>query len=333
MGALTGRSFLKELDFTGDELVGLVELAAGLKAASRAGTTAPQLSGRSDALVFEKTSTRTRASFEVAAHLEGAHATYLDPSGSQLGHKESIADTGRVLGRMFDAIVFRGDRQDDVEALARVAGVPVHNGLTNEWHPTQMLADVLTMHEVTGKAARDLSYAYVGDCRNNMGRSLLVTGALLGADVRLAGPASLHPPADVCAVAGELAARTGATVTVTEDVHAAVAGVDVVHTDVWVSMGEPKEVWAERAVLLAPYRVDRALLASSGNPDVRFMHCLPAFHDEATVLGAEVAAATGLTGGLEVTDEVFESPASVVFEQAENRLHTARALLVATLAH
>ena len=211
----------------------------------------------------------------MAAHREGAHATYLDPSGSQLGHKESIADTGRVLGRMFDAIVFRGESQDDVEALASVAGVPVYNGLTNEWHPTQMLADFLTMQEATGKAARDLAYAYVGDCRYNMGRSLLVTGALLGADVRLAGPASLQPPGDVLAVASGLAERTGARVTVTEDVRAAVAGVDVVHTDVWVSMGEPKEVWAQRAVLLAPYRVDRALLAASGNADVRFMHCLP----------------------------------------------------------
>jgi ornithine carbamoyltransferase len=331
MGALSGRSFLKEQDFTQDELLGLLELASGLKMAARAGTATPQLSGRSIALVFEKTSTRTRASFEVAAHLEGAHATYLDPSGSQLGHKESIADTGRVLGRMFDAIVFRGEHQDDVEALASAAGVPVYNGLTNEWHPTQMLADFLTMREASGKAARDLAYAYVGDCRYNMGCSLLVMGALLGADVRLAGPASLRPPDDVLAVASELAGRTGASVTVTEDVRAAVEGVDFVHTDVWVSMGEPKEVWAERAVLLAPYRVDRALLAASGNADVRFMHCLPAFHDARTVVGAEVAAATGLEGGLEVTDEVFESETSVVFEQAENRLHTARALLVATL--
>lgn len=331
MGALTGRSFLKELDFTAGELDGLVELAGELKAGARAGTTVPQLASRSLALVFEKTSTRTRASFEVAAHLEGAHATYLDPSGSQLGHKESIADTGRVLGRMFDAIVFRGDAQADVEALASAAGVPVYNGLTNEWHPTQMLADVLTMRESSGKASHDLSYAYVGDCRYNMGRSLLVTGALLGADVRLAGPASLRPPDDVLAVANELAGRTGASVTVTEDARAAVAGVDFVHTDVWVSMGEPKEVWAARAVLLAPYRVDRALLAASGNPGVRFLHCLPAFHDARTVVGAEVAAATGLEGGLEVTDEVFESEASLVFEQAENRLHTARALLVATL--
>jgi ornithine carbamoyltransferase len=331
MGHLHGRSFLKELDFTGDELTALLDLAASLKAQSRTGTATSRLDGRSIALVFEKTSTRTRASFEVAAHLEGAHTTYLDPSGSQLGHKESIADTGRVLGRMFDAVVFRGESQDDVEALASVAGVPVYNGLTNEWHPTQMLADFLTMREASGKAAGDLAYAYVGDCRYNMGRSLLVTGALLGADVRLCGPASLRPPDDVVAMATELAERTGATVTVTEDVRAAVAGVDFVHTDVWVSMGEPKEAWAQRVALLAPYRVDAALLAASGNADVRFMHCLPAFHDAHTVVGAEVMAATGLEGGLEVTDEVFESPASIVFEQAENRLHTARALLVATL--
>jgi ornithine carbamoyltransferase len=331
MGQLHGRSFVKELDFTDDELTALLDLADDLKARSRAGAATPQLAGRSIALVFEKTSTRTRASFEVAAYLEGAHPTYLDPSGSQLGHKESVADTGRVLGRMFDAIVYRGESQDDVEALAAVAGVPVYNGLTNDWHPTQMLADFLTMREASGKAAGDLAYAYVGDCRYNMGRSLLVTGALLGADVRLCGPASLRPPDDVVAMATELAASTGATVTVTEDVRAAVAGVDFVHTDVWVSMGEPKEVWAARVALLAPYRVDATLLAASGNPDVRFMHCLPAFHDARTVVGAEVLAATGLEGGLEVTGEVFESPASIVFEQAENRLHTARALLVATL--
>jgi ornithine carbamoyltransferase len=332
MGELHGRSFLKELDFTGAELCALLDLAADLKARSRADTATPQLAGESIALVFEKTSTRTRASFEVAAHLEGAHATYLDPSGSQLGHKESIADTGRVLGRMFDAIVFRGESQNDVEALAAVAGVPVYNGLTNEWHPTQMLADFLTMQEASHKSPGELSYAYVGDCHYNMGRSLLIMGALLGADVRLGGPVSLRPPDDVVAVATELAESTGATVTLTEDVRAAVAGVDFVHTDVWVSMGEPKEVWAERVALLAPYRVDAALLAASGNADVRFMHCLPAFHDAQTVVGAEVQAATGLEGGLEVTDEVFESPASIVFEQAENRLHTARALLVATLS-
>jgi len=331
LGDLAGRSFLKELDFDRDELDSLLALAAQLKVQRRAGDEPRRLENRSIALVFEKTSTRTRAAFEVAAHDQGAHATYLDPSGSQLGHKESIPDTARVLGRMFDAIVFRGAAQRDVEALAGAAGVPVYNGLTNEWHPTQMLADFLTMHETAGKPSSDLAYAYVGDCRNNMGRSLLVMGALMGSDVRLAGPASLHPPDDVVAVATAIAARSGASVAVTEDVRAAVEGVDFVHTDVWVSMGESKEVWVERAGQLAPYRVDRALLAASGNPDVRFMHCLPAFHDASTLDGAAVLAATGLDGGLEVTDEVFESPASVVFDQAENRLHTAKALLVATL--
>jgi len=332
MGALLGRSLLKELDFSSDELGSMLELAGELKAARRAGVEQRHLEGRSIALLFEKTSTRTRAAFEVAAHDQGAHVTYLDPSGSQLGHKESIADTARVLGRMFDAIAFRGEAQSDVESLASHAGVPVYNALTNEWHPTQMLADFLTMHETSGKALGDLAYAYVGDCRYNMGRSLLAMGAIMGADVRLAGPAALHPPADVLALAAEVAAHTGARLTVTEDAREAVRGVDFIHTDVWVSMGESKDAWAERVVLLAPYRVDRALLAASGNHEVRFMHCLPAFHDARTVVGVAVMAASGMTDGLEVTDDVFESPASVVFEQAENRLHTAKALLVATLA-
>jgi len=332
MGALRGRSFLKELDFSSVELGSMLELAGELKAARRAGAEQRHLEGRSIALVFEKTSTRTRAAFEVAAHDQGAHVTYLDPTGSQLGHKESIADTAQVLGRMYDAIEFRGEAQRDVEALAVHAGVPVYNGLTNEWHPTQMLADFLTMHEAASKAFGDLAYAFVGDCRYNMGRSLLVMGAIMGADVRLAGPTALHPPTDVLAIAAELAARTGARLTVTEDPREAVDGVDFVHTDVWVSMGEPKDVWVERARLLAPYRVDTALLAASGNPQVRFMHCLPAFHDASTVVGAEIITATGMTEGLEVTDEVFRSPASVVFDQAENRLHTVKALLVATLA-
>ncbi|HEV3213606.1 MAG TPA: ornithine carbamoyltransferase [Acidimicrobiales bacterium] len=331
MGTLAGRSFLKELDFEAAELEELLALAAELKAERRAGTERRRLDARSIALVFEKTSTRTRAAFEVAAHHQGASATYLDPVGSQLGHKESVLDTARVLGRMFDAIVFRGAAQVDVEALASAAGVPVYNGLTAEWHPTQMLADFLTMREVSGKRFADLAYAFVGDCRYNMGRSLLVTGALMGADVRLGGPASLHPPDDVVAAARAIAARSGARVTVTEDARAAVRGVDFVHTDVWVSMGEPIEAWGDRLALLAPYRVDRALLDASGNPDVRFMHCLPAFHDARTAVGAAVMATVGLADGVEVTDDVFESPASVVFDQAENRLHTAKALLVATL--
>ncbi len=242
-----------------------------------------------------------------------------------------MADTARVLGRMFDAIEFRGNRQSDVETLAEYAGVPVYNGLTDEWHPTQMLADFLTMHEASGKPYDELTYAFVGDCRFNMGRSLLVTGALLGADVRLAGPAALAPPDDVVAIARDIAGRTGAQITVTEDAAQAVSGADFVHTDVWVSMGESKDVWTERVGLLTPYQVNASLLEKSGNPKVKFMHCLPAFHDPNTVVGKEMMEHTGMTEGLEVTGEVFESPASIVFDQAENRLHTIKALLVATL--
>jgi len=328
---LRNRSFLKEIDFEPDELAFLLDLSSALKTAKYSGTETPHLAGKEIALIFEKTSTRTRAAFEVAAHDQGAHVTYLDPTGSQLGHKESIADTARVLGRMYDAIEFRGSAQDDVEELARHAGVPVYNGLTNEWHPTQMLADFLTMHEASHKPYDELSYAFVGDCRFNMGRSLLVMGALMGADVRLGGPGSLAPPADVVATAQDIAERTGATVTITEDPHEAVAGVDFVHTDVWVSMGEDKSVWIERVRLLKDFQVNRALLDASGNAKVRFMHCLPAFHDTNTVVGAEIMAETGMTEGLEVTDEVFESSASIVFDQAENRLHTIKAVLVATL--
>jgi ornithine carbamoyltransferase len=329
MRSLLGRSFLKELDFTADELTALLDLGASLKSSAR--TDEPRLRGRSIALVFEKTSTRTRAAFEVAAHQLGAHASYLDPTDSQLGDKESIADTARVLGRMYDAIAFRGSAQADVEALSRHAEVPVYNGLTDEWHPTQMLADFLTMHEASGKPYGGLSYAYVGDCRFNTGRSLLVMGAILGADVRLAAPAALRVPDDVLVTARELATTSGARIVVTDDPRAAVEGADFVHTDVWVSMGEDRAVWAERARQLADYQVNAALLAASGNPNVRFMHCLPSFHDASTVVGAEIAAATGMSAGLEVADDVFESPASLVFDQAENRLHTIKALLVATL--
>jgi ornithine carbamoyltransferase len=328
---LRNRSFLKEIDFTPQELRHLLQLSEAMKIAKYAGTETQRLRGREIALIFEKTSTRTRSAFEVAAFDQGAHVTYLDPSGSQLGHKESVADTARVLGRMYDAIEFRGNRQSDVEELAAHAGVPVYNGLTDEWHPTQMLADFLTMHEASGKPYDALTYAFVGDCRFNMGRSLLVTGALMGADVRLAGPASLTPPDDVVATARDIAARTGAQVTVTEDVGAAVAGADFIHTDVWVSMGEPKDVWDERVRLLGPYQVNAALLEKSGNSRVKFMHCLPAFHDPNTTVGREMMEHTGMTDGLEVTGEVFESPASIVFDQAENRLHTIKALLVATL--
>lgn len=328
---LRNRSFLKEIDFEPAELRHLLRLSEAVKIAKYAGTEVRRLEGREIALIFEKTSTRTRSAFEVAAFDQGAHVTYLDPSGSQLGHKESVADTARVLGRMYDAIEYRGARQADVETLAEYAGVPVYNGLTAEWHPTQMLADFLTMHEASGKPYDALTFAFVGDCRFNMGRSLLVMGALMGADVRLAGPESLAPPDDVVATAREIAARTGAQVTVTTDAAQAVGGADFVHTDVWVSMGEPKEVWTERVQLLTPYQVNRALLEKSGNPRVRFMHCLPAFHDPNTTVGREMMEHTGMHSGLEVTGDVFESPASIVFDQAENRLHTIKALLVATL--
>jgi ornithine carbamoyltransferase len=331
MFSLRSRSFLKEIDFEPRELQHLLKLSEAVKTAKYAGTETKRLEGKEIALIFEKTSTRTRSAFEVAAFDQGAHVTYLDPSGSQLGHKESVADTARVLGRMYDAIEFRGNRQSDVETLAEYAGVPVYNGLTDEWHPTQMLADFLTMHEASGKPYDALVYAFVGDCRFNMGRSLLVMGALMGADVRLAGPAALAPPDDVVAIARDIAGRTGAQITVTEDVGQAVAGVDFVHTDVWVSMGEAKDVWEDRVALLTPYQVNSALLEKTGNPNVKFMHCLPAFHDPNTVVGREIMEHTGMTGGLEVTGEVFESPASIVFDQAENRLHTIKALLVATL--
>ena len=329
---LKNRSFLKEIDFQPVELRHLLRLAESLKLAKYAGTEVKHLDGKEIALIFEKTSTRTRSAFEVAAYDQGAHVTYLDPSGSQLGHKESVADTAAVLGRMYDAIEFRGNEQADVEELAAHAGVPVYNGLTNEWHPTQMLADFLTMHEASNKPYDGLTYAFMGDCRFNMGRSLLVMGALMGSDVRLAGPVELQPPKDVVQLAEDIAGRTGARVTVTDDPTGAVAGVDFIHTDVWVSMGEAKDVWTDRVRLLAPYQVNAGLLQKSGNRAVKFMHCLPAFHDTNTVVGAEIMEHTGMSSGLEVTDEVFQSAASIVFDQAENRLHTIKAILVATLA-
>jgi ornithine carbamoyltransferase len=328
---LRNRSFLKEVDFEPAELRYLLRLSEALKMAKYAGTEVPRLQGKEIALIFEKTSTRTRSSFEVASFDQGAHVTYLDPSGSQLGHKESIADTARVLGRMYDAIEYRGNAQADVETLAENAGVPVYNGLTDEWHPTQMLADFLTMHETSNKPYEAISYAFVGDCRFNMGRSLLAMGSLMGSDVRLGGPAELAPPKDVVDLCQEIAGRTGARITITEDPAEAVSGADFVHTDVWVSMGESKDVWTERVKLLTPYQVNSALLEKSGNPNVKFMHCLPAFHDPNTVVGREMMEHTGMTSGLEVTGEVFESPAAIVFDQAENRLHTIKAILVATL--
>src|SRR5882762_4167112 len=328
---LRNRSFLKEIDFQPDELRYLLRLSEALKLAKYVGSETKWLDGKEIALIFEKTSTRTRSSFEVAAYDQGAHVTYLDPSGSQLGHKESVADTAAVLGRLYDAIEFRGTRQSDVEILATRSGVPVYNGLTDEWHPTQMLADFLTMHQSSHKPYERLSYAFLGDCRFNMGRSLLVMGALMGSDVRLAGPAELSPPTDVVDLAKDIAGRTGARITVTEDPREAVSGVDFIHTDVWVSMGEAKDVWADRVKLLTPYQVNSALLKASGNPAVKFMHCLPAFHDPNTTVGREIMEHTGMTDGLEVTGEVFNSGASIVFDQAENRLHTIKAILVATL--
>ncbi|MCQ0025055.1 ornithine carbamoyltransferase [Streptomyces somaliensis DSM 40738] len=328
---LTGRHFLKELDFTAEEFRGLVDLAARLKAARRAGTEVPMLRGRNIALVFEKTSTRTRCAFEVAAAHQGASTTHLDPSCSQIGHKESIRDTARVLGRMFDAVEYRGAGQETVEELARYAGVPVYNGLTDDWHPTQMLADVLTVTEHTGKPLDRVAFAYLGDARNNMGNSYLVTGALLGMDLRVAAPRAHWPAEDVVTHARKLAEESGARLTLTEDVEEGVAGADFVATDVWVSMGEPKEVWDERIAALRPYAVTMDVLRATGNPRVGFLHCLPALHDLGTTLGREIHARHGLTE-LEVTDEVFESPHSLVFDGAENRLHTVKALLVATLA-
>jgi ornithine carbamoyltransferase len=328
---LRNRSFLKELDFTQRELAHLLRLSAALKTVKYAGTEVPGLTGKEIALIFQKTSTRTRSAFEVAAYDQGAHVTYLDPSGSQMGHKESIADTARVLGRMYDGIEFRGAAHSDVEELAANAGVPVYNGLTDEWHPTQMLADFLTMGEESGKPYHAISYCYMGDARNNMGRSLLVMGAIMGADVRLCGPRELWPPDDVQTAARERADESGARITLTDDPAEALPGADFVCTDVWVSMGEPKDVWHERVRLLSPYQVNRGAMDRTGNPRARFLHCLPAFHDRNTVVGREIMDETGMEGGLEVTEEVFASPASVVFDQAENRLHTIKAVLVATI--
>ncbi len=329
---LRARDFLKEIDFTADELGHLLDLAIELKASKRSRDEVQHLAGRTIALIFEKTSTRTRCAFEVASYDQGARVTYLDPQSSQLGHKESAADTARVLSRMYDAIEFRGSAQSTVETLAEYADVPVYNGLTDEWHPTQMLADFMTMLEHGGgRPIAEISYAYLGDARSNMGNSLLVMGAIMGADVRIAAPRSLWPNAEVQRLAYERAASTGARITMTEDPAEALVGADFVHTDVWVSMGEPKDVWDERIALLTPYQVNAAALATTGNPDVRFMHCLPAFHDMGTVVGRDIAERTGMTDGLEVTHDVFESPASVAFDQAENRLHTIKALLVATL--
>lgn len=325
---MTGRHFLKEADFTPAEWVSFVDLAGELKAERAAGREQQRLAGKAIALIFEKTSTRTRAAFEVAAVHQGAATTYLDTSASQIGHKESIEDTARVLGRMYDAIEFRGDRQADVELLAESAGVPVYNGLTDDWHPTQMLADALTIREHVKKPFSDVISAYVGDARFNTGRSFLISAAMLGQDVRIIAPSGYEPPADVVELAESFAKDTGARITITDSLNA-VEGADAISTDVWVSMGEAKEVWSERIGALLPYQVNAELMKKA--PDAVFMHCLPAFHDQQTAVGREVYNAFNVTE-LEVTDEVFRSPASVVFDQAENRLHTIKAVMVSTLS-
>jgi ornithine carbamoyltransferase len=327
---LHGRSFLKELDFTPEEWLGLLALAQHLKLQWRTGPRRQRLAERNIAVIFEKASTRTRCAFEVAAHHEGAHVTYLDPSGSHMGHKESVKDTARVLGRMYDAIEYRGFSQESVEMLAAYAGVPVWNGLSDQWHPTQSLCDMLTMREHTHKPDHEIAFAFLGDARNNVGNSLLIAGAMMGMDVRMIGPTSLQNPPAVIEAARRIAQTTGARISHTDDPAAGVDGVDFVHTDVWVSMGEPEDVWSKRIEQLLPYQVNRALLDKTGNPDVRFMHCLPAFHNRETAVGEQLYASTGLAE-LEVTDEVFESESSIVFDQAENRMHTIKAVMVATL--
>jgi ornithine carbamoyltransferase len=330
---LRGRSLLSLVHHTDREIHYLLDLSRDLKREKYAGTEQQQLQGKSIALIFEKTSTRTRCAFEVAAFDQGAHVTYIDPSSSQVGHKESMKDTARVLGRMYDAIEYRGSTQANVETLAEFAGVPVFNGLTDEFHPTQMLADVLTMSEHSDKPLHQIAYAFVGDGRNNVANSLLLVGAKLGMDVRIGAPRALWPSEEHVALCRGFAESSGARITITDDPVEAVHGVDFVHTDVWVSMGEPIETWGERIDLLLPFQVNAGLMAASGNPRVRFMHCLPAFHDDGTTVGARVAEHYPLLkDGIEVTDEVFESPANIAFEQAENRLHTIKALLVAALA-
>ncbi|MGL6071855.1 ornithine carbamoyltransferase [Craterilacuibacter sp.] len=331
---LKNRNYLRLLDFTPREIRYLLDLSRDLKRAKYAGNEEQRLSGKNIALIFEKASTRTRCAFEVAAYDQGAHVTYLGPSGSQIGYKESMKDTARVLGRMYDAIEYRGFKQDVVQELADNAGVPVYNGLTDEWHPTQMLADVLTMIENSEKPLSQISYAYVGDARNNMGNSLMVVGCKLGMEVRIGGPKDLWPEASLVEECKKIAAQTGARLVLTDDPKVAVEGVDFIHTDVWVSMGEPKEVWAERIALLSPFQVNAELIAATNNPNVKFLHCLPAFHNSETVVGAEVAAVyPQFANGIEVTEDVFESNVNVAFEQAENRMHTIKAIMVATLGN
>ncbi|WP_333499722.1 ornithine carbamoyltransferase [Kluyvera sp. CHPC 1.2972] len=333
MSTLYKKNFLKLLDFTPAEITTLLQLAAKLKADKKSGTESPNLTGKNIALIFEKDSTRTRCSFEVAAYDQGARVTYLGSSGSQIGHKESIKDTARVLGRMYDGIQYRGYGQEVVETLAEYSGVPVWNGLTDEFHPTQLLADLLTMQEhLPGKAFNEMTLVYAGDARNNMGNSMLEAAALTGLDLRLMAPQECWPEASLVAECKALAQKNGGNVTLTEDIAAGVKDADFIYTDVWVSMGEAKEKWAERIALLRGYQVNSTMMKLTGNPQVKFLHCLPAFHDDQTTVGKKMAAEYGMHGGMEVTDEVFESPASIVFDQAENRMHTIKAVMVATLS-
>ena len=327
---LRNRNFLKILDFTPKELNYLLDLARDLKRAKYAGCEQPTLTGKNIALIFEKTSTRTRCAFEVGAKDQGAHVTYLGPTGSQIGVKESMKDTARVLGRMFDGIEYRGFKQETVEELAKYAGVPVWNGLTNESHPTQILADFLTMQEHVDKPLNQVTFAYVGDARFNMGNSLMVGGAKMGMDVRIIAPKKLQPAKDLIKTCKEIAKETGATVTVTDDPVKGVKGCDFIYTDVWVSMGEPAEVWKERIDMLMPYQVNAQMMKNTGNPKCKFMHCLPAYHNLETQVGRDVNKQFGLDG-IEVTEEVFESENSIVFDEAENRMHTIKAVMVATL--
>ena len=330
---LKNRDLLSLVHHSERDLIYLLELARDLKRAKYSGAVRHSLAGKNIALIFEKTSTRTRCAFEVAAYDEGAHVTYIDPSSSQIGHKESMKDTARVLGRMYDAIEYRGAGQEIVEELAKYAGVPVFNGLTNEYHPTQMLADVLTMTEHCSKPLHEISYVFVGDGRNNMGNSLLLVGAKLGMDVRILAPKELQPDSELVELCEGFAKESGARITITDDVKKGVKGVDFIHTDVWVSMGEPIESWGERIALLMPYQVNAKLVAAADNPRVRFMHCLPAFHNSETKVGAQIAAQyPQLKDGIEVTEDVFESPINICFEQAENRMHTIKAVLVSSLA-
>jgi ornithine carbamoyltransferase len=327
---LRGRSLLKDADVTAEEFRHLVDLAYQMRSQKQAGQRSGRLAGRNIALIFEKASTRTRSAFEVAAHDEGAHVTYLGPEESQLGYKESMKDTARVLGRMFDGIEYRGAAQQAVETLSEFSGVPVWNGLTDEWHPTQTLADILTMRDHAGKELADVRYCYLGDGRNNTANSLLVTGSILGMDVRVCAPEPLQPSPGVRGIAEPLAAQSGARITVTDEIPAAVADADFLYTDVWLSMGEPDSEWDQRIDMLLPYQVNADLMAATGNPAVKFMHCLPALHNRETKIGQQIYDKRGLDA-LEVTEEVFESAASIVFDQAENRMHTIKALMVATL--